>query len=224
MINNQWQIQNNLAALLKEPFDVEGELYSSILKGLISEQGLLIPDQYNLPLVDIDNLREAKVRNNLFKIPVSQKEDPFKKTIRVDRRDFLMFKIDQKSTERELCEIINNLEITPHEHLDCLIKTFYGELQSKFVELLSKNQIDLVTERLKLWGIDITRKFDLYCLNYDQLPESNFGVYNLYNLEQGLNNFSSLIPNSQLFLGNDQYLTKLVNIHKHLIVTNQWQG
>lgn len=222
MIN--WQVQNNLASLLKEPFDVEGELYSSIVKGLTSEQGILVPYRDKLPLVDVDNLVEAKIRNNLLNVPVSTKEDPVKKLVRLEGRYFLTFKIEQKSTERELCEILNNLEITPHEHMECLLSTFYNELQNKMVEMISKNQIDLITERLKLWNIDITRKFDLYCINYDQLPQINFGVYNLYNLEQGLANFTSSIPNSQLFLGNDQYLTKLVGIHKQLLASNQRSG
>jgi hypothetical protein len=218
-----WAQQNYLANLLQEPFDIEGEFYSLIVKHLTSDTGVLLPYKDKLPIVDMDNLLEAKVRNNLLKVPVSTKEEPFKKLVRVNGRFFLNLKVEQKSMERELCEILNNLEMTPHEHMECILQTFHNQLQDTMVTMISKNP-NLAAERLKLWGIEITRKFDLFCLNYDQLPVINFGVYNLYNLEQGLANFSQPIPNSQLFIGNNEYLNKLLSFKQHLQMTQEWLG
>lgn len=211
-----WSTQNHLASLLKEPFDVEGDLYSLVVKRLSSENGILLPYQEKLPLVDMDDFLNIKVRNNLINLPVSTKEDPIKSLVEQDNELFLQLKITEKSNERQICELLNNLEMTPKENMDCLLNSFFNELQTKMVELLSKGQEKLVAQRLKFWGIEIHRKFDLYCLNYDQLPLLDFGVYNLYNLEQGLEKFYQGVPNSRLFMGNDNYLNRLVQIQEQL--------
>lgn len=224
-MNNLLELEK-LAQILNEPFDLEGDLYYLLIEKLSSAEGVLVPfglknDEARLNY--IDDISQIKIRNNLLNIPISNQENLLNEVVEKNNQIYIKLRSNKqnKSTPREIAEIIENFYLTPLELKQNLQQELSSKLKNGFVKLLSEKKIDLAKERLLLLNIKIQKQFDFYTLNYDNL-NVEFEIYNIYNLKYLVDNFFENISNQELLNPPLDYLFKIIEIKENLEKTNIW--
>lgn len=216
------ELIDKLSSQLREPFDPEAELYSVVVKRLLSKEGLMIPYDKFIPILGLDDLTKLSIRGDLLKIPLSEEDNPNLTIVHHKSRTWANLTIEKKSTNREIAEIVENLEITPHEARECYCQELKNSFKNNFMKKLSEKKFDFVQERLKLWDINITKHFEFYIVPYEHLNPQELEIYNVFKMKFIVDNFFADINNYELLNPSMDYLEKVLRLKNNLQNSNHW--